>query len=88
MGKYEIHRQIDDHGNSGAGNWELQISGIDAAGNSAQSPLNHLWTVAFQAGLQYARFKAAPFGLTNNSEPSFSLLVRIPSNNEYGGPIV
>ena len=57
------------------GAWSFQVTATDSAGNSAVSPLEYSWAVSFAEGLPYARYLAAPFGMTGKSKSDFSTQV-------------
>ncbi len=52
------------------------MQGQDAAGNAAVQNLLAEWIVEMEAGEQYARITAGPFGPTANRTAQFALLVR------------
>lgn len=58
-----------------SGNWSLEVTAVDAAGNSATTPLMFEWTVALEPDLPYARFLDSPLALTGTSRPHFSFQV-------------
>lgn len=73
--------QSSEHLWRAAGDWSLEVTAVDGAGNAAASNLSHYWTVSFPASrAAYARFSAAPLGPVGAVDPAFSVQVtRDPS---------
>ena len=65
-----------------AGSWRFEVQGQDAAGNAAAQNLLADWNVEMDAGEQYARIMAGPFGPTANRTAQFTLLVRRPQQQK------
>lgn len=53
----------------------MEISAVDAAQNIVKQNLMHNWTVAYEASVQYTRFRTAPLGPVSISNQTFEFEV-------------